>query len=281
MTKKRFKTHKVIYLIGSLRNESVLRAAAALRNEETEVFENWYSAGPEADDYWRDYERSRGHTYQQALDNHSAKNVYAFDRFHLNRAHAGVLVLPAGRSGHLEAGWLAGQGKPVFVLLDSEGEPERLDVMNQFLYGIYHTVEDLHSALNQLNWPKLPELPMVTIQDALWLAGLLEGDGSFCIIGNSPKVILQMTDKDTVERAARVFGSNLWKHPPTSSGKPVWACGKSGLSAVEWMRVLRPYMSSRRQAQIIKTVTSWLERRKYHKKDRGWWENAFLLNTRM
>lgn len=33
-------------------------------------------------------------------------------------AEACVLVLPSGRSAHLEAGWFVGAGKPLFILLD-------------------------------------------------------------------------------------------------------------------------------------------------------------------
>lgn len=40
-----------------------------------------------------------------------------------------VLVLPCGRSAHLEAGWFAGKGKPVFVLTQDGEEPELMAKM--------------------------------------------------------------------------------------------------------------------------------------------------------
>ena len=40
--------------------------------------------------------------------------------------------MPAGKSGHIEFGYLVGQGKPGFVLFDAV--PERYDVMYQFAY---------------------------------------------------------------------------------------------------------------------------------------------------
>ena len=40
-----------IYTIGSLRNEKVPLIANALRDAGHEVFDDWYGAGPEADDY--------------------------------------------------------------------------------------------------------------------------------------------------------------------------------------------------------------------------------------
>lgn len=120
----------MIYLIGSLRNEEVPKIAQAIRKATgEEVFDDWYAAGPEADDKWRDYEKARGRDYRQALAGLAAGHVFEYDHFHLNRAGAGVLILPAGRSGHLELGLLAGQGKPTFILLDN---PERWDVMYKF-----------------------------------------------------------------------------------------------------------------------------------------------------
>lgn len=120
----------MIYLIGSLRNPAVPELANRLRGHGFEVFDDWYAAGPEADDKWQAYEEARGRTYKDALAGWAATNVYGFDKRHLDRADAGVLSLPAGKSGHLELGYLAGRGKPVFVLFDKV--PERWDVMYQF-----------------------------------------------------------------------------------------------------------------------------------------------------
>lgn len=39
-------------------------------------------------------------------------------------ADACVLVLPSGRSSHLEAGWFAGKGKPVAVFATEPVEPD-------------------------------------------------------------------------------------------------------------------------------------------------------------
>lgn len=130
----------LIYLIGSLRNPEVPKIAAKLREAGHEVFDDWYAAGPEADDKWRDYEKARGRTFKQALEGAAARNVYAFDRRNLERSEVVVLVLPAGKSGHLELGWALGQQKKGYILLD---DPERWDVMYQFATGLFYDVEDL------------------------------------------------------------------------------------------------------------------------------------------
>lgn len=135
-----------IYLIGSLRNPEVPVIAQALRAAFpfTDIFDDWYAAGPHADDHWRDYEQARGHTLTQALQGHAAKNVFAFDRAHLMEADVVVLICPAGKSGHLELGWALGQGIRGYVLLDS---PDRWDVMYQFATGVTTDLEALTVAL--------------------------------------------------------------------------------------------------------------------------------------
>jgi hypothetical protein len=132
---------KSIYIIGSLRNETIPRVGRALRAGGVEVFDDWYAAGPEADDYWKAYEQQRGRTYTQALRGRAARNVFAFDRFNLDRCDAAVLVLPAGRSGHLELGYAAGRGKQCFILLPDEHD--RWDVMYAFADDVFQSVEEL------------------------------------------------------------------------------------------------------------------------------------------
>lgn len=132
-----------IYLIGSLRNPAVPILAANLRERlGIEIFDDWYAAGPRADDHWMEYEKAREHTYAQALEGHAARHVYNFDKAHLDDSVGGVLLLPAGKSGHSEFGYLRGQGKPVWILMP-DGEPERWDVMYQFATKLVYTTDDL------------------------------------------------------------------------------------------------------------------------------------------
>src|SRR6185369_7512832 len=144
-----------IYLIGSLRNPKVTEVANRLRDEGFEVFDDWMAAGPEADDYWQDYEKERGHTFAQALQGLAARHVYEFDRYHLTRADVGILMLPAGKSGHLELGWILGRGKTGFILLD--GEPDRFDVMYLFADGVFTALDELIVKLKE--WaPRRPSV---------------------------------------------------------------------------------------------------------------------------
>lgn len=140
-----------IYVIGSLRGPRVPEVANQLRVAGHEVFDDWYAAGPEADDYWQKYEENRGHNYREALDGYAARNVFAFDKKHLDRNEIAVLVLPAGKSGHLELGYFIGSGKPGYILFDDDVENCRWDVMYQFtreykdddVVGVFFSVEEL------------------------------------------------------------------------------------------------------------------------------------------
>jgi len=139
-----------IYVIGSLRNPRVPEVANQLRDTGHDVFDDWWAASEDADDWWQKYEKARGRDFISALNGWAASHVYKYDRFHLERADAGVLVLPAGKSGHLELGFLMGRGKPGFILLD--GEPDRFDVMYKFARGVYKTTTELIEGIDK--WDK-------------------------------------------------------------------------------------------------------------------------------
>lgn len=137
---------KIIYLIGSLKNPEVPKLARFLREAGHDVFDEWHCAGPDADDYWQAYEQERGHTFAEALAGYPARHVYEYDKSHLDRCGVGVLLMPAGKSGHLELGYMIGQGKPGYILLPSE--PDRFDVMYNFADGVFSKKEALLHALN-------------------------------------------------------------------------------------------------------------------------------------
>ena len=101
-----------------------------LRSHGYDVFDDWHAAGPTADDHWQQYEQQRDRPYNEALRSYPAEHTWNYDVRHLNRCSMAVLVLPAGKSGHLELGFAIGLGKPGFILLDKT--PERWDVMYRF-----------------------------------------------------------------------------------------------------------------------------------------------------
>jgi hypothetical protein len=138
----------IVYLIGSLRNARVLKLGNDIRKLGFEVFDDWHAVAPDADDWWRRYELQRQRNYAEALKGWAAQHIFHFDLTHLTRSDIGVLMLPAGKSGHLELGFLLGQGKNGFILLDKAYK--RWDVMYNFATDVFVSKRDLFNALRKL-----------------------------------------------------------------------------------------------------------------------------------
>jgi hypothetical protein len=134
-------TIKSLYIIGSLRNREIPKIAIMLRAIGIDAFDDWYSAGPEADDCWKAHQELSGRDLRQALKGYAAQNVLRFDKAHLDRTDGALLVMPAGKSGHLEAGYVRGLGKPFFILFDKE--PERWDVMLAFATEVFFSLPEM------------------------------------------------------------------------------------------------------------------------------------------
>lgn len=91
--------------------------------------------------------------------------------------------------------------------------------------------------------------------DLLWLAGLLEGEGSFdAHRGRYPRIRLAMTDRDVVGRAASLMdtGIRLALHP--APAKPTFHAEISGERAAEIMRAILPHMGARRSGKIAEVL---------------------------
>jgi hypothetical protein len=104
-------------------------------------------------------------------------------------------------------------------------------------------------------------LSILKIQDIAWLAGLLEGEGSFGFpaIGRSPVIRLQMTDKDVVVRAARLLGVRLQTpNKPRKEGHAVsYSICAAGRRAIEWMMTIYVFMGDRRKEKIHDILNQW------------------------
>ena len=92
-----------------------------------------------------------------------------------------------------------------------------------------------------------------------WLAGLLEGEGSFHTTGGYPVVKLTMCDRDIVTRVAELLGdTRVWDMTQDGDAErgwsPTWATGLAGARAADLMRTLRPLMGVRRGAAIDRAL---------------------------
>jgi len=137
---------KTVYLIGALANNRLPHVANLIRKKiGCEVFDDWWAPGPYADAYLRDYAHKRGLSYKEVLHTYAAKHIFEFDKGHLDCSHAAVLVMPAGKSGHLELGYFIGTGKPGFVLFDKT--PKRVDLMYQFATDLFFSENEMIEGL--------------------------------------------------------------------------------------------------------------------------------------
>ena len=137
---------KKIYIIGALKNAEITSIAAELRPK-YDVFDQWITPGPDADQYLFEYAKKRGWNYKEALTCDAARNNFDFDKRHIDSSDIVVMVMPAGKSAHLELGYSIGMGKEAHILFDKE--PERFDLMYNFVPvdNIHFNVESLKNRL--------------------------------------------------------------------------------------------------------------------------------------
>ena len=117
-----------IYVASSWRNERQSEIVAALRAVGHDVYDFRHPFHGDDGFHWRDIDLEWRNwspdEYRKALNHSRAQAGFGNDFGAMKWADILVLVLPCGRSAHLEAGWAIGQGKPTCILLDDESEPE-------------------------------------------------------------------------------------------------------------------------------------------------------------
>ncbi len=92
-------------------------------------------------DGWQSWDSA---TYVQALQHPVAIAGFESDWNAMEWADACVLVLPSGRSSHLEAGYFVGAKKTLVILLDDDNpiEPELMNKMCDFITSEIEQVVD-------------------------------------------------------------------------------------------------------------------------------------------
>jgi len=98
--------------------------------------------------------------------------------------------------------------------------------------------------------------------DRAWIAGLLEGEGSFVANRGAqssyPVIKVEMCEQEVIERAARLLDTRVWVVPPRTEGwRPTYVAQIAGHRAAQWMRALRPYMGLRRAAAIDAALSAY------------------------
>lgn len=117
-----------IYLASSWRNTYQPELVKELRSWGHEVYDfrnpvegekgfSWSDIDPN----WKSWTPAQ---YKEALKHPIAQHGHKRDRDAMEWANTGILLLPSGCSAHLEAGWMAGQKKPVAIYAPEIREPE-------------------------------------------------------------------------------------------------------------------------------------------------------------
>ena len=104
---------------------------------------------------------------------------------------------------------------------------------------------------------------MISVKDIAWLAGLLEGEGSFFTASHKrqPKLALGMTDEDVVRRASLLMGGvAICKTKPQHPNKPQYKLVLAGGRAVGVMMTIYSFMGARRKAAIQQVIAEWKSR---------------------
>lgn len=117
-----------IYVASSWRNDQQPGVVDRLREEGHEVYDFRHPRPGDDGFRWSEIDCAWEHwvpqQYRAALSHPIAEEGYKSDFDAMGWADTCVLVLPCGRSAHLEAGWFAGSGRRVLILLDESPEPE-------------------------------------------------------------------------------------------------------------------------------------------------------------
>lgn len=94
--------------------------------------------------------------------------------------------------------------------------------------------------------------------ELIWLAGLLEGEGTFDLHrGRYPRVRVGMTDRDVVGRAAALMGARARLSLREAPSQSTWHAEVSGPRAVGLMEELLPHMGSRRSGKIAEVLAAY------------------------
>ena len=117
-----------IYVASSWRNEQQPAVVQELRAAGHEVYDFRNPAPGDTGFAWSDidpdWQSWSPELFRKSLSHPIAKHVFRSDMDALRNAEATVLVMPCGRSAHLELGYAVGTAEQHTAILLCDGEPE-------------------------------------------------------------------------------------------------------------------------------------------------------------
>lgn len=139
-----------IYVASSWRNPHYPAVVAALRDAGFDVYDFRNPGDGEEPFKWQyvgeDWMEWTPEQYREKLEHPRSVRQFGNDLRAMESCDACVLVLPCGRSAHTEAGWFAGRGKKVIVLIPERQEPE---LMYKLFDGVACNIEETIAALGR------------------------------------------------------------------------------------------------------------------------------------
>lgn len=122
-----------VYVASSWRNSMQPAVVRTLRAAGIDCYDFRNPAPGETGFAWSDIDpdwlKWTADQYVAALNDPIAEQGFRRDFDAMNRADTFVLVLPCGRSAHLELGWAVGAGKRTAILTQDGEEPELMAKM--------------------------------------------------------------------------------------------------------------------------------------------------------
>jgi hypothetical protein len=100
-------------------------------------------------------------------------------------------------------------------------------------------------------------MKITKITEIAWLAGILEGEGTFTFAGPTPTIKIGMTDKDTIEKVKKIIGEDNEISEDEYSNKTLYIYRVYGYKAISWMMTLYSFMSLRRKEKIKEIIIKW------------------------
>ena len=117
-----------VYVASSWRNPLQVGVVGAIRAAGIDCYDFRNPADGEHGFNWReidpDWESWTPEAWRSALDHPISRKGFALDKSGMDRADCGILVLPCGRSAHMEAGYMAARDVPILTLCLERTEPE-------------------------------------------------------------------------------------------------------------------------------------------------------------
>ena len=146
-----------IYVASSWRNDFQPATVRALAEAGHRVYDFRHPGVDDSDFHWSGISKGwRGWSlvdFVKALRHDLAVDGFDKDMTGMLIADACVMVLPCGRSAHLEAGWFVGKGRKLYIYvpqdLSDRGDLWEAELMYKMADGIFNNIDDIIEKLGE------------------------------------------------------------------------------------------------------------------------------------